>query len=160
MSRFLSFFFLFFAITYRVGNCGNKKKIKKLENAVDKLKGDLKIYKQLLDEHMGGSFRERLNVATLNNSTLKKLNDALRAMKENNDPNDWRSFKNVANYHGIPPMCTRPDWNVSYPGGNGDFGCCVHHTEGLPYFVAWHRLFLVNFEEYLGRAYGDDTISI
>jgi len=150
MSRFISLFFLFFAITYHVGNCGNKKKIKKLEK-------DLKNLQQLFDEHMGGFYRDRVNVATLDSTALENLNDALGAMKSKTDPDDWTSFQNVANYHGSPHMCHN-DWNVTYPyGPYGKWGCCVHHD---PYFVAWHRLFIVNFEVYLGSAFGDSSIAV
>ena len=50
---------------------------------------------------------------------------------------DWRSFENIANYHGLPNMCDL-DWNNAYVpqrdsvlgSCNYDkcygYGCCIH----------------------------------
>merc|ERR1719300_1638234 len=104
--------------------------------------------------------RERKNISTLDNSALTILNNALGAMKANTDKNDWTSFENVANFHGAPFMC-KDDWNISYPEGlsenlNDSRPCCVHHRPETPYFVSWHRLFMVQFEE-IFRSYAEKT---
>ena len=43
---------------------------------------------------------------------------------------NWKSFENVANYHGEPNMCFH-DWvsvviPTQSPKLEGDYGCCIH----------------------------------
>ena len=51
------------------------------------------------------------------------------------DPNNWNSFENIANYHGLPNMCDL-EWNNAYVpkkdrqpcvyGNCYGYGCCIH----------------------------------
>ena len=39
--------------------------------------------------------------------------------------NCWKSFMNIANYHGMPYMCD-DDWNEAHVDGKSNQPCCVH----------------------------------
>merc|ERR1719300_30758 len=114
----------------------------------------------------GRFVRQNVSSPSLDKS---ELNNLLGAMKAINNPNDWKSFENVANYHGKPYMCEvhnppKPgDWNISYPGGIQGYPgapCCRHHDTEFPYFVAWHRNYIVNFEYSLNRVGSGDSAKI
>ena len=40
----------------------------------------------------------------------------------------WKSFRNIANYHGMPYMCDE-DWREAFVEGKGSQACCVHGWE-------------------------------
>ena len=46
----------------------------------------------------------RKNAADLNANERRQLNEALGRMKRKRT-DDWSSFSNIANYHGMPYMC-------------------------------------------------------
>lgn len=50
-------------------------------------------------------------------------------------------FEATAEYHGLPARCPRPDARVRY-------ACCIH---GMPTFLHWHRLFVVQVEDSLRK---------
>merc|ERR1719342_5230 len=93
----------------------------------------------------------RKNATLLSLKELNELNVALENMKNVADPTNWKSFENVANYHGEPDMC-KDDWNIVYPNGADGVDkrfCCVHYSDEknpYPLFSPWHRLYMVNFE--------------
>merc|ERR1719300_1884968 len=62
------------------------------------------------------SYPKRRNVSQLSDPELEALDIVLGIMKNayTNDSNNWKSFLNVANYHGEPNMCDY-DWVFTYP---------------------------------------------
>merc|ERR1719300_1992631 len=105
----------------------------------------------------------RKNVSTLSIEEYEILNTTLGKMKDDGNVHDWKSFENVANYHGMPFMCDQ-EWIKSYPYGltkpEGGRTCCVHYKSEptpFPYFAAWHRLLMVNFESSL-RSFGGSDV--
>jgi len=173
MSKWIYLLFLFLEIT-----CFVKAKIKLSKLAkhsdVKWIRTNVKFIKKFLKQGGGENTHEHLvkpaqenvpirkNLTTLD-TELTLLNEALENMKKG-DTKDWMSFENVANYHGRPNLC-KNDWNMTHPDnpdGEHSRGCCVHYhnkNNRLPYFAAWHRLFMVNFESSLKR-FGSSSLTL
>jgi len=145
MSKFIYIFLSIIAIITLIEAKSKFKNLAKDKDVKD-IKKNIKLIKQALGA-LSGSLAIRWNVTRLSPTECYILNNALGQMKNEPDPNNWKSFKNVANYHGKPPMC-KSDWNITYPDGSGTRFCCPHYqtsNEQYPLFAPWHRLYMVQF---------------
>jgi len=177
MSKWISLFFFFLAIFCFVESKIRLNKLAK-NSDVKRIKKNVKFIKKFLKKGVGENTHEnthenivkpqenipiRKNLTSLNDTELTPLNAALEKMK-NGDPKVWKSFENVANYHGKPHLCDE-HWNMTYPDGSGSRECCVHYAKlnqaplHMPNFASWHRLFMVNFESSL-RSFGSNDLTL
>uniref|UniRef100_UPI003B98819F Hemocyanin n=1 Tax=Pomacea canaliculata TaxID=400727 RepID=UPI003B98819F len=78
----------------------------------------------------------RKDVDTLTDEEVYELRQALSRFQNDTSVNGYQS---VAEFHGLPARCPRPDARVRY-------ACCVH---GMATFPHWHRLFVVQVEDAL-----------
>ncbi|PVD32143.1 hypothetical protein C0Q70_07572 [Pomacea canaliculata] len=80
----------------------------------------------------------RKDVDTLTDEEVYELRQALSRFQNDSSVDGYQS---VAEFHGLPARCPRPDARVRY-------ACCVH---GMATFPHWHRLFVVQVEDALKR---------
>merc|ERR1712198_785646 len=124
MPRFIHIFLSLIAIINFVEAKINIKKLAQKKD-IKVIKKDIKLIKKTLGVDKLDNLRSNVSIYE-------------------QDPNDWRSFINVANYHASPDMC-KDDWDLAYPLGDGTRPCCVHGNS-IPLFAPWHRLYMVQFE--------------
>jgi len=143
MPRFIHIFLSLIAIINFVEAKINIKKLAQKKD-IKVIKKDIKLIKKTLGVDKLDNLRSNVSIYEPDPDYLTVLNNALGLMKSVQDPNDWRSFINVANYHASPDMCDA-DWYRAYPLGDGTRPCCVHGNS-IPLFAPWHRLYMVQFE--------------
>merc|ERR1712198_5063 len=152
MPRFIHIFLSLIAIINFVEAKINIKKLAQKKD-IKVIKKDIKLIKKTLGVDKLDHLRSNVSIYVPDPDVLTVLNNALGLMKSVQDPNDWRSFINVANYHASPNMCT-DDWDRAYTHGGGTRPCCVHYKSPksrIPLFAPWHRLYMVQFESSWNR---------
>ncbi|KAK7505957.1 hypothetical protein BaRGS_00002679, partial [Batillaria attramentaria] len=90
--------------------------------------------------HRGPNTVVRKNVNVLTDEEVFELRQALSRFQNDTSVDGYQA---VAEFHGLPARCPRPDAAVRY-------ACCIH---GMATFPHWHRLFVVQVEDEL-RARG------
>nr|AGX25262.1 mega-hemocyanin [Melanoides tuberculata] len=90
--------------------------------------------------HSGPDIVVRKDVSEL---TAEEMYELRQAMSKFQNDTSVDGYQAVAEFHGLPARCPRPDAAVRY-------ACCIH---GMATFPHWHRLFVVQIEDEL-RARG------
>nr|AGX25261.1 mega-hemocyanin [Melanoides tuberculata] len=94
----------------------------------------------------------RKNVVDLTDEEVYELRLAMDRFQNDTSVDGYQA---IAEFHGLPARCPRPDAAVRY-------ACCIH---GMATFPHWHRLFVVQIEDELkardlhfGMPYWDWTV--